>query len=440
MANVNFGAPISGISGVVPGATEAERNAAYQRKLVADQLAATKKIQEQQAAQLKIQQEQAALAAQQAKQKPNPSFIGRVATATVTAGAAAVIAGEVIEQNPELLNDTQQRLAEILNAQTPATTSLLGVNRSAGPNTPASNSRKLEIDIDQALNARRILDQYQVRDEETRRLVETNTIEASSAFRAIQNGVTKTTTEQANEIDNVLIDFHRTVETNTLRAIKQDQKVQEEQARAQAKRIADEVTAQLVRDNRLQSERLAELDRVHRQKEDERRNIAAKEEAIAEQTARTNPELRPKTNLDPGAQAKVDALRNQQLQTKPDGSTFDPTTGVYVDPHRESKKPEFEKPAVKDQVAPIDARVFSQERTETGEWVPSDDHSKIDSLGANLGQASDRAGLHTGDHATPVAATEVNGAVRDVRAGGQLEPRSLQRPGPGDPNYKPSNL
>lgn len=121
-------------------------------------------------------------------------------------------------------------------------------------------------------------------------------------------------------------------------------------------------------------------------------------------------------NLDREQQLKIEELKRDPKAAAKAGITPPPTgpnldeQGNYIDPNRDKK--EFDKKPEPVQVAPIDARVAAYD----ADGRATDDHTKIDSLGAELGQAADQAGVRTGKPTAvrPVSTIENNGAVSRI--------------------------
>ena len=380
MANIHPGqTPVAGIGSTVPGATSPEKLAA--QKLIKDEQERQEKIRRDQQEALNRKRiedaarQAAALERLDEEASGRPSFFQNAVRDVVGVTAVSSLVGEIAQEEldrEQLASDQtktqQEKLAAIVSASTPEATRLGNVTSAKGPNTPEFNRLELEQNLanqirsnDESVKFQSLLDNYFARDNAARVQIENDVREATTAFRAIQNGKQTATPEQINQTNDVLIDFHRAVEATTLKdelakqqAAKQATGIQtgvspidtklarqqelelQEQARAKAKIVADEATAQLVRENRTQSQYLAELDRLHREREDQRQDIVTKREA--ERQAALNPKDRNAINLDPESRAKLEAQNKGGLQSDGGGKgpTFD-KEGNYVDPHRKAQ-------------------------------------------------------------------------------------------------------
>jgi hypothetical protein len=331
---------------------------------------------------------------------------------------------DVVAQDAKL---AQQELAKIIATPTPETSRLTFVAPVHNPNTPSANREAVEVgfEVDRTEKSRAILESYEVRNADVQAQVAANVEQVEAALKEVHPATQQLTPQQIDDVNNVLIDFHKSVQRSVERDVVNQaaapaapldtqqaaraleaQQAFEEQARLRAQQVADEVTAQVIRQNR-QLAYLEQIDDLRRDREAQAKDVATKDQLKEVQQA-LHPETHRSANIDPRVQALVEQRRQEVQNTDRDFGTTPPDIN---DPRDRFGRPggggddgvEFE-------TAPYDSELYGTVSAEVyavdENGIPTHDHTQKGALGAGVSQAAADAGIDKGDNARNVSVVE----------------------------------
>lgn len=278
-----------------------------------------------------------------------------------------------VQAQADLSNEAkraQHELAEIIAASTPETTRLSFVAPSHCANTPANNKspqQHAEVNVDRTEKVQAILNRYEVQQEHLRDQIVESVQQVETALHEVHGPVRDLEPHHIDNVNNVLIDFHRSVERSVEHDIlaqtnkvevdrEQNPKVESvtatsqaapgdpqtaqrnlqaqqdfhEEAHRRAKLIADEVTAQVIRQNR-QLAYLEQIDNLRRQRDDQEKSLVTKKELERAQ-ALLDPERATNPNIDAGTRTLIEQRKKELEQSDTALSTDGPDIGGPQDP------------------------------------------------------------------------------------------------------------
>lgn len=353
---------------------------------------------------------------------------------------------ELSEQQKQSLNpetkSAQDQLAQIIDSSSPVTTALAYKVHEQTPNTPQGNKSAFEKSvstpgINQTATDERtqtIFDAYGLTDTNARQKIINDQKELSLALETIGSQSKGVTRDEIDATNNALIDFHRTVQktaTSSLNTSNDGTQEAQEQARITAKKIADDITASTIHQNR-QREYLRHLDNLRRQHDDRENQIKTKKEIEDNARVRNenNVENLRGVNLTQEAQALL-AQKHEQKQFELGHGG--PNDNNPNDPN--FKKPDDNSSSVGFEQVPAEPQNNTLGHQYAGiamydeDGRPSDNHTDIRVLGSQTTQEAKNLGIDKGDNARDVTVVQNSEGVNTVGRGTQFAQmdRTLER-------------